>query len=109
MTLNRLWQSGLVQSEDRGKITGQGNKSRYKVFFSPELFNSPATLTVSSIELLNNNVAQEPLQEPVQELKSSLTEDSRVIEQTRHETSTSDKILKVGAHVAHASAGAKVL
>jgi hypothetical protein len=89
-TLERLWRSGLIQFEQREKTTGQGNKSRYRVYFYPELSNSSETPITQGIELSDklsdNNPTQKPVREPVQELKSPLDKDLGAVGQNASET-----------------------
>lgn len=89
-TLERLWRSGLIQFEQREKTTGQGNKSRYRVYFYPELSNSYETHSAQGIELSDklsdNNPTPKPVREPVQELKSPLDKDLGAVGQNASET-----------------------
>ncbi len=89
-TLERLWRSGLIQFEQREKTTGQGNKSRYRIYFYPELSNSSESLATQDVELLdklsNNNNAPQPVREPVREFKSPPVNDFDAIGQTNSRT-----------------------
>lgn len=94
-TLERLWRSGLIQFEQREKTTGQSNKSRYRVYFYPELSNRSETLATQGVELSDklsdNNNAPQPVREPVQELKSPPAKDLGAVEQTNSGTSPNSK------------------
>ena len=94
MALSRLYKSGLIECESRVKTTAQGNASRYKVYFVPEVFNSSETIAPSEVELSNelsnprSNTppVQELVQEPVQESKASESKDSGAVEPTAKQT-----------------------
>ncbi len=89
-TLERLWRSGLIQFEQREKTTGQGNKSRYRSYFYPELSNSSETPATQNVELLDklsdNNNAPQPVREPVREIKSAPGKGFEAIGQNNAET-----------------------
>lgn len=73
--LDRLKKSGQIQTEQREKTTGQGNRSKYNVYFYPDLSNSSKTLDTLRIELLDNLVDKPtPVKEFIQQIDQEAAE-----------------------------------